>query len=793
MLKLFSKATAAGDDWFRDAGDPSELFPITRFVSDEVFATRAGGYGASFTLDGVDTECLSDEAELALSAELLGGQRLVPENLVVYQIARKRRGHMPAFRHIESANPVVARTQRERFDHLSKTGFASVDLFFTLYVPPVKSRQPWNPGAHSAASDSQLRQLEALVQMFRINLARFGLKRMVKSEIEGLYSYIFHLHGNHPLPSSCDHTAEEIPCERIQWNEDGIKVGNRFGKLFSLLKCPKFTHPNQFGELLRLDADLVLVLESQRQTTEQTNAEVSRQETFANYFREKISTVLSYIGNAQQFYAKPKSASSHAADASVGGLAGIINDLDDGVAYTQTSLIGLIHSANKPELDEQMAHVHRVASKSQAVFLSEGIGALSAFVSMFPGAQMANRSTNVRKRWMREDHVTHLSLAHAPYRGDVISNTLEQESHAIFGTRDGTEFAYDAYTQGGLRGCIVASESRRGKSFLLNFLVDCEAKYGGFISIFDVGGSYVETVIKNGGTIVRCGPNGPRQNPFDVDTERNRQFAYNLVKKLLVNGGAEIGPEEDSEIHARIGFLFAMERCHRRLKHLILPATLQPYLNKWVEGGVYGQLFDNVEDELSLSRINNFEFEDIEEGTSDLTGPLLYSLRFRLRSVTHAEANLAVPKLEVYDELFRHLQEEEMADQIVATGNTAAKHLGGIILATQSAKALGKYANLIRTNCPDAWFLGGSFDRQQYIDLFELNEQQLALIPTLQRGESLLVRKDDFAKVLKLDVDERSKWHYTTHPKDQQRRAEYIAKYGRPLAFDYLVAEATAK
>jgi type IV secretory pathway VirB4 component len=342
-------------------------------------------------------------------------------------------------------------------------------------------------------------------------------------------------------------------------------------------------------------------------------------------------------------------------------------------------------------------------------------------------------------------------------------------------------------------GCIVVSESRRGKSFLLNFLVDCEAKYGGFISIFDIGGSCVETAIKNGGTITRCGPNGPRQNPFDVDTERNRQFAYNLVKKLLINGGAEIGPEEDAEIHARIGFLFGMERCHRRLKHLILPATLQPYLNKWIEGGVYGRLFDNVEDELSLSHMNNFEFEDMEEGTSDLTGALLYSLRFRLRSVTHADSNLGVPKLEVYDELFRHLQQEEMADQIVATGNTAAKHLGGIILATQSAKALGKYANLIRTNCPDAWFLGGSFDRQQYIDLFELNEQQLALIPTLQRGESLLVRKDDFAKVLKLDVDERSKWHYTTHPKDRQRRAEYIAKYGRPLAFDYLVAEATAK
>jgi hypothetical protein len=124
---------------------------------------------------------------------------------------------------------------------------------------------------------------------------------MVKREIEELYSYIFHLHGSHPLPASYERLAEEIPCERVQWNDDGIKVGSRYGKLFSLLRCPNFTHANQLGELLRWDADLVLVFERQRQTNEQTMKVVSKQETFANYFREKISTVLSYLGNAQQF------------------------------------------------------------------------------------------------------------------------------------------------------------------------------------------------------------------------------------------------------------------------------------------------------------------------------------------------------------------------------------------------------------------------------------------------------------------------------------------------------------
>jgi|GEM_PF-4174828 len=57
MLNLFSRAPPGDGDWFEDAGDPSKLFPITRFVSEGIVATHSGGYGETFSLDGVDTEC----------------------------------------------------------------------------------------------------------------------------------------------------------------------------------------------------------------------------------------------------------------------------------------------------------------------------------------------------------------------------------------------------------------------------------------------------------------------------------------------------------------------------------------------------------------------------------------------------------------------------------------------------------------------------------------------------------------------------------------------------------------
>jgi hypothetical protein len=123
---------------------------------------------------------------------------------------------------------------------------------------------------------------------------------------------------------------------------------------------------------------------------------------------------------------------------------------------------------------------------------------------------------------------------------------------------------------------------------------------------------------------------------------------------------------------------------------------------------------------------------------------------------------------------------------------TYGKKLGGILLATQDTKDLGPHASVIRNACPDAFFLGGAFDRQQLVGLFDLNETQLDLIPTLQRGEILMLRSNH-SKVIKLAVDDESKWLYSTHPQDVRRRAEAIKEHGRAGAFSVLAASVAAK
>ena len=147
-----------------------------------------------------------------------------------------------------------------------------------------------------------------------------------------------------------------------------------------------------------------------------------------------------------------------------------------------------------------------------------------------------------------------------------------------------------------------------------------EQKYGGFTYIFDIGGSYESVVELYGGRVDRVGKDGPRVNPFALEpTESNIKFLYSFVKLLLTNGGAELEPEDDDVIHKAVQDMYLLDAANRRLSNLFLPKKLDRYLSKWVGKGIYNAVFDNVEDSLSLSRLQCFDFQGRETTSSTPT------------------------------------------------------------------------------------------------------------------------------------------------------------------------------
>ena len=47
--------------WYAKAGAACSIIPIARFVSENIFALKGGGYGCFFRLAGVDEEGLTDQ------------------------------------------------------------------------------------------------------------------------------------------------------------------------------------------------------------------------------------------------------------------------------------------------------------------------------------------------------------------------------------------------------------------------------------------------------------------------------------------------------------------------------------------------------------------------------------------------------------------------------------------------------------------------------------------------------------------------------------------------------------
>src|SRR6185295_5347175 len=87
---------------------------------------------------------------------------------------------------------------------------------------------------------------------------------------------------------------------------------------------------------------------------------------------------------------------------------------------------------------------------------------------------------------------------------------------------------------------------------------------------------------------------------------------------------------EDRETYEAVENLFVLDPSQRRLFTLanLLPRALAGRLHKWVDGGRYADLFDNVQDTLTFERLQVFDFEAMRAYPA-LLEPLLFYLLHR--------------------------------------------------------------------------------------------------------------------------------------------------------------------
>jgi type IV secretion system protein VirB4 len=762
--------------WFAKAGAACSIVPIGRFVDDHIFALKGGGYGCLFSLTGIDEEGLTDQELESQLRMIEGALRGLPEGACLYQYTRVRSGYeLP--RQLLYANPVTHTFVTDRLEFLEKTaGFRRIDLHWCLTVESSKVKSfERKPNENAASTLRMLAELQKTATLLVGNLGNsIGLRLLGKQCTFQFFSYLFNLEdwaewGQLRSDTGVDRQIVQNP---VSWESDHLRIGSRFVQMYSMQTTPEASRPCLFSDLLTLDCDSILCSTWRPKSSATARHEIDQQEKFISFFKVGV---LSRIMAGRDAASLDTGAGAKAANNAVDDLSDVIRALDK-KAHGEFSLRLLVATRSVAELHSVSPTVHRVFVEARAQIMEETLGNLSAFYAMFPG----NAKFNVFPMWLAEDHHARLSSIFAPQLGHPRSDDLDSEYLNVFETRTRTPFFQDAYVDG-VRVQLILGPTGSGKSVTGNLTIAHEQKYDGFTYIFDIGGSYESVVELYGGRVDRIGKDGPRLNPFTLEpTESNIQFLYSFIKLLLTNGGAELEPEDDDVIHKAVQDMYLLDATNRRLSNLYLPKKLDRYLSKWVGRGVYSAIFDNVEDSLSLSRLQCFDFQGVNNAQyADLIEPLMVWLLRRINDVLYNPANLGVPKHILIEEIFSSMKNKQLLDGALASIKTVRKNLGGVTMIGQSAEDLGANADSIVNSCTSFLFLrDATFNRKRYAELFKMNEQQLTLFESLQDREALYMRRDGLTKVVKLNLDSRSYAAFSTKPKDRVRRSKLIARYG---------------
>ena len=762
--------------WFAKAGAACSIVPIARFVGPEIFALKGGGYGCLFALTGIDEEGLTDQELESRMRSIEGSLRGLPEGSCLYQYTRVMSGFdLP--RQARYANPATEVFASDRLTFLENTaGFRRIDLHWCLTLEPSKVKAfERKPQENAVDTSRMLADLEKTATILQSHLGNaIGLRLLGKAETFQFFSYLFNLEewAEQDQLRSDAGVDRQIVKTPVAWHSDHLQVGKRHVQMFSLKTTPEASRPCLFSGLLRLDCDSVLCSTWRVKSTSSARSEIDAQEKFISFFKVGV---LTRVMSGRDTASLETGAGAKAANNNVDDLSEVIRSLDK-KAQGEYSLRLLLAARSQEQLRNTVPAAHRIFVDARAQVMEETLGNLSAFFAMFPG----NHKFNVFPLWLAEDHHARLSSVFAPHIGHPHSEDLDSEYLNIFETRTRTPFFQDVYVDG-VRVMLIIGPTGSGKSVVGNATVALEQKYGGFTYIFDIGGSYESVVELYGGNVDRVGKDGPRVNPFALEpTESNIKFLYSFIKLLLTNGGAELEPEDDDVIHKAVQDMYLLDPENRRLSNLFLPKKLDRYLSKWVGKGIYNAVFDNVEDSLSLSRLQCFDFQGVNnEQYADLIEPLMVWLLRRINDVLYNPANLGVPKHILIEEIFSSMKNKQLLDGALASIKTVRKNLGGVTMIGQSADDLGANADSIVNSCTSFLFLkDATFNRKRYAELFKMNEQQIALFESLQDREALYMRRDGITKVVTLNLDKRSYATFSTKPKDRIRRSKLIEKYG---------------
>ena len=792
---------------WKEADALSAHINLYGFWNETTFLTKSGDLGMVLSVAGVDYESLDNDEQQYAVKRLESALKSFGEGFHVYQyLFKTNRPEIPFARYDDELIDAAIDQRRQYFES-KRDRLYEVELFYVIVLEGARSKTGILSALGRMPRDPQgaIRELKA---QFTNDNMKVLLRKQIDADMVRLeqcvQNFIRHLADLMPIevqgqqaqfsffrrllnfddwriagkPQSTQYLDFQVVNSNIEAERDHPRVGDHFVRILTMKEAIAETRPLVLDRLFKIEGNFYVVTEWTPLSMAKARKEVDKRR---RHFNMSKSGFVSQIGSDPAKTNQRDVLIDESKQADIENLGECLRALGDGQTLGDFSLTVVLYSTDLQTINQEMGEFTGVFTNADGALFTETYNQLNALFATVPG----NYAQNLRKMYLLNSNYADLSFLFTIHPGEKTNPHLRSEYLAVLETDNATPYYLNLHN-GEVAHTLILGMTGSGKSFLCNFLLTNAQKYRPQTYIFDIGGSFQSLTEIFGGTYLNVGQQSRdfTINPFSLpESKENLQFLFSFFRVLIEGNDKRYKLEfkEERKLWEAIERMYVVAPEQRTLSTFSqIIGELKERLHRWTKEGQYGFLFDNVEDTLSFSKFQTFNFAGWGDAPEVLE-PLLFYVLHRASNEIANPDKLATFKTFLLDEAWLFIKNETIRSYIVAAQKTWRKHNAAMILATQSIKELEESGMLaiVAESCPTKIFLSNpEMNRQVYREAFHLNDTEIDIIADLIPPGEMLIRKAQSSKKVRLNVDSVSYWIATNNARDNLLKREAFVQYG---------------
>jgi len=730
--------------------DTTEYLPYTRHITDNIISLRNGQMMAVLELEGVSFETADQSALNDLHTKLnLLWRNVNDERLSLWtHIVRMRDFAYPE----ESFRSHFARRLDAKYkERMTGEKLYRNRLFLALVFVPARGMEKMAAlvaRLRSARNQAQeineksLRDFQTIIPTVLASLERYKARLLglyehngfIYSEVNEYLNAIGTLNFMRlPLVHGPIHGA--ILLDRPLFGREVIELrgagSSCYAGIFGIKEYPAITRPGMLNSLLKAPFEFLLTQSFSMASKAESRTIMTRKQ---NQMANAGDRALSQIDDLDM----------------------ALDDLESNrITMGRHHLNLMIVSHDTKTLMDHMATAQRFLADGNIIAAREDLTLEAAYWSQFPGNfQHRPRSGHITSR-----NFASLAPFHSYPKGEL---TCEWgQSIALLKTPSGCGFHLNLHV-GDLGNTFICGPSGSGKTVLQNFILAQLQKHDATMVFFDkdrgaelfvraVDGTYL--ALKNRRP-TGCAP----LKRLNLHNPSHHAFIVKWATKLVSRPDRPLSVQEQRELELAILQLQNLPPDKRTIGALRAflsqrdPEGIGARMERWMNSGSNGWVFDNETDELDLdAKFIGFDMTDFLDD-AEIRTPLMMYLFHRIEQLIDGRRIV----IDI-DEFWKALADEAFRDLTQNKLKTIRKQNGLMIFGTQSpADAIkSPIGYTIIEQCPTKIFMPNSAAQaEDYIGGFGLTQREFQLIKEELTIESrqFLIKQEHNSVVAELSL-----------------------------------------